>query len=223
MNNKLLFIANWKSNKNTAETLLWFEEFEKLRSKVNLDNKEIIIAPSYLSIPASYTYIQEHKLPINLAVQDISMFDTGAYTGEVAASQALEYAKFAIIGHSERRKNQHESDDDIALKTAMAKDKGLKTIVCVQNEETPIPQEGTDIVAYEPVFAIGTGNPDTPENITSVFTYIHEKNPDLTLLYGGSVAPDTITNFKNIPLLSGFLIGSASLEAESFIQLLLQC
>ncbi|OGH10531.1 MAG: hypothetical protein A2857_00900 [Candidatus Levybacteria bacterium RIFCSPHIGHO2_01_FULL_36_15] len=219
---KLLFIANWKSNKTSEEAVSWLQAFKKNQSKINPENKTIIVCPSFLSIPAASLYIKANNLPIVVGAQDISGFESGAYTGEVSARQIREFCEYVIIGHSERRKYNHENDQDVHNKAEMAKTRNLKTIVCVQNEGVLVPKD-SDFVAYEPVFAIGSGNADTPESITTVFSEINNNTGKTKLLYGGSVNAKNLESFLQIPYLSGFLIGSASLDPDAFISLLLKC
>ena len=219
---KLLFIANWKSNKRYEEAVDWLQTFKKNLSKINLENKIIVVCPSFTYIPAVSLYVKANNLPIAVGAQNISGFESGAYTGEVSAQQLKEFCEYVIIGHSERRKYNHENDQDVHNKVEMAKTRKLKTIVCVQNEYTLIPKE-SDFVAYEPVFAIGTGNPDTPDRIADVFSSINNITGKSGLLYGGSVDAKNIAGFLQIPYLSGFLIGTASLDLDAFINLLSKC
>ena len=163
--------------------------------------------------------IVKYELPIQLAAQNISSFPEGAYTGEINARQIKEFAQYVIVGHSERKKYLHESEMDIENKVREAKASDLQVIQCIQDEHSVI-HEGVSVVAYEPPSAIGSGNPDDPEHIKSVFSLVTEERSGLQLLYGGSVNKDSLKGFLDIEKLSGFLIGGASLEAESFLSLL---
>lgn len=220
--NKLLFIANWKSNKTSEQAVDWLQVFKKNLSKVDWENKTVVVCPSFISVPASSLYIKANNLPVFVGAQDLSGYESGAYTGEVSALQIKEFCEYVIIGHSERRKYNRESDQDVQNKAEMAKTRNLKTIVCVQNEVAPVPKE-SDFIAYEPVFAIGTGNPDSPQNIAKVFSKINDITGKVNLLYGGSVDAKNIDSFMQIPYLSGFLIGTASLDPDAFINLLSKC
>lgn len=219
---KKIFIANWKSNKTTEESVSWLEVFNKNLSKISFENKTIVICPSFMSLQATSLYIKVNNLPISLGAQNISQFGEGAYTGEVNFRQIREFCQYVIIGHSERRKYNHETDSEIFEKTKIAKKEGLKTIVCIQAEETSISQE-SDFVAYEPVFAIGTGNPDTPGNVEKVFNKIINKRGNTNLVYGGSVNTQNVTNYLKISNLSGFLIATASLDPNNFTDILSKC
>lgn len=218
---KKLYIANWKSHKTEEDALSFFKAFEAKISEVNLDNKEIVIAPPTTLLMKCKYLIEKGNLPIKLAAQNVSSFPEGAYTGEISAKQVKEFADYVIIGHSERRKYQHENEADLENKSREAIDQGLIIIQCIQDENSSV-HSGVKIVAYEPPSAIGSGNPDDPKHIQEVFEKIGKDNPEVTLLYGGSVNSDTLKSFIEVDKLGGFLIGGASLEAEAFISLLSQ-
>jgi triosephosphate isomerase len=126
--------------------------------------------------------------------------------------------QYVIIGHSERRAGLGETDQLLAQKVARATSLGLEVIYCVPNAETPIPQ-GISIVAYEPPTAIGSGNPDTPENADSQAALILKQSGIRRVLYGGSVKPENVATFVSQPSIGGVLIGGASLKGEIFGQL----
>lgn len=216
---KKLYIANWKSHKNLDEAIQFFEDFKNGFHDVDLTGKELIIAPPFTLLMKCRQLVDENNLPIKLAGQNVSPFPKGAYTGEINASQLKEFAQYVIIGHSERRRYMHENESDIENKVREATEAGLAVIQCIQDEKSAI-HKGAAIIAYEPPSAIGSGNPDEPEHIEQVFKTILESNPDVKVLYGGSVAPENISSFKSIESLSGFLVGGASLDAHSFLSLL---
>lgn len=216
---KKLFIANWKSHKSNQQTTDFLSYLKDKINDYDLSDKEIIIAPPFTQLSYCKKFIEDNSLPVNLSSQNVSSFPEGAYTGEINAGQVKEYAQYVIVGHSERRKYLHESDTDIENKIREAREFGLKIIQCIQDENSVI-HSGADIIAYEPPTAIGTGNPDNPEHISEVFKTIAEQNPNIILLYGGSVNPENIKSFLQVKNLSGFLIGGASLDAEEFLALL---
>ncbi|RJQ27459.1 triosephosphate isomerase [Candidatus Parcubacteria bacterium] len=220
MDNKKLFIANWKSNKTSQEAVEWLKIFKDNLVKINLEDKEIIVCPSFIALSSCYSFIKENNLPIKLGVQNISKFGDGPYTGEVNVRQAKEYVEYVLIGHSERRKYFFETDQDIEEKTRLAKEIGLKTIICVQNENTNIPQL-SEIVAYEPESAIGTGNPEDPQNVADIVSNIHSRTGKDIFLYGGSVNEENAQSFLEAPMISGLLVGTASLDPYTYIKLLL--
>jgi triosephosphate isomerase len=216
---KRIYIANWKSHKTKDEVTAFFETLKENKSEMDLNDKEIIVAPPFTFLFKSRYLIDKYGLFIKLSAQNVSPFPEGAYTGEINAKQIKEVCEYVIIGHSERRKYFHESQTDIENKVRESLEADLNIVQCVQSENDMV-IKGVKIVAYEPPSAIGTGNPDSPDHIKQVFEKILEENPDVKVLYGGSVDPSNIGDFTKIDNLSGFLIGGASLSADSFLSLL---
>ena len=214
---KLFIVGNWKSNKTSLESKDWIQEFSIFNFQFS--EKEVIICPPYSVLSAMKALLDEKKTPIKFGSQDFSSFDAGAHTGEEPPALLKEYIAYAIIGHSERRNELGETDDLIARKVASATKYGITPILCVQGKETPIPQ-GVTIVAYEPISAIGTGNPATPEDAEDVAKYIKETHGVQYVLYGGSVTPEDVHGFTELPSVDGVLVGGASLDAEKFIKLI---
>jgi triosephosphate isomerase len=131
--------------------------------------------------------------------------------------------EYAIIGHSERRQNFGETDEELKEKVDKARASDIMPIFCVQNENTQVPP-GVKIVAYEPVEAIGTGNPDSPENAQKVAAAIKDKNKEVeSVLYGGSVKGENVKSFTSMQDISGVLVGGASLDPDSFLSIIKQC
>lgn len=213
----LLIVANWKSNKTTNEARDWLNEFKI--SDINLDNKKIILCPPFTLLGFLKKEIAMKGLPVKLGAQNISEFESGPYTGEVNAVQIREFSEYVIIGHSERRKNFGDNENIISKKAHNAIGYNLLPIFCVSNVSMNIPK-GVDIVAYEPLFAIGTGNSDTPENANEVAKKIKENNNEVKyVLYGGSVTPGNVSSFTRMKNISGVLVGGESLDALSFLQI----
>ena len=213
------YIANWKSNKNKQEALTFLQGVKEKIGSLDLNGKVIIIAPPFHLLDVCREYVDKHELPISLASQNVSSFPPGAYTGEINAKQLKEFVEYSIVGHSERLKYMHETDVDIENKVREAISEGIIVVQCVQNENSKV-HKGVSIIAYEPPSAIGTGNPDDPEHIAQVFESIVGNNSGITVLYGGSVKPENIAQFDSVEQLSGYLVGGASLESESFLALL---
>ena len=155
---------------------------------------------------------------IKIGAQNVSPFGEGAYTGEINAKQIKDFAEYVLIGHSERRKNFAETDDMLKKKTEISMNNGLKPIFLVQSKNAIIPQ-GVEVVAYEPVFAIGSGNPDTPENADEVAGVLKSEN-EYQVLYGGSVTPENVRNFTSKANINGVLVGGASLDPEEFYKII---
>lgn len=214
---KKYIVGNWKSNKTNIEVEDWFKKFANLfqASKDKLDNLEIVVCPPYIYLSLLKKLQEEYVLPIKIGAQDVSPFPNGAYTGAVSASQIAEFAQYVIIGHSERRSNFHEDDEQLFEKVKRAKEASLKVIYCIQDENTAIPS-GVEIIAYEPVWAIGSGKTDTPENADRVSAKVKERYAGAILLYGGSVNPDNVGGFLKTSYLDGVLPGGSSLDPQKF-------
>lgn len=215
-----VLVANWKSNKTIVETEKWLHDFSKgiNEEKISLGGKKIIIAPSFTSLEHAHYCAENLNLPVEFAAQDISPFAEGAYTGAVNGKQIKELANYVIIGHSERRKSFGETDEMLEKKVSMALHFELTPIFCIQNENTPVPQ-GVKIVAYEPPSAIGTGNPDSPENANNVAKKVKDKYDITHVLYGGSVTGQNVAGFIQMSSIDGVLVGGASLDPHRFLEI----
>ncbi|TSC66103.1 MAG: Triosephosphate isomerase [Microgenomates group bacterium Gr01-1014_80] len=211
----LWIIANWKSNKTIQEALDWISIVgSKLEKRENL---KVIVCPTFSALSEVKKAITVGNFPLMVGSQDLSPFPEGAYTGEEAASMLQQFIGLSIIGHSERRQNFGETDETVAKKVKQALDNQIIPLVCVQGKETPVP-EGVKLIAYEPIFAIGTGNPDTPENANEVTENFKEKY-GAEVLYGGSVTSENVKNFVSMENISGVLVGGASLDPEEFVRI----
>ncbi len=211
-------IANWKSNKTIAEALDWISEVgPKLPKR---DDLKIVVCPTFSCLSEAKKAITVGNFPIMVGSQNLSPFGVGAYTGEETGSLINQLIGLSIIGHSERRQNFGETDEMITKKVEQALQSGITPLVCVQGAETPVP-DGCKLVAYEPIFAIGSGNPDTPENAENVTKALKDLyGQDLEVLYGGSVNSENAKGFIDKPNIQGFLIGKASLDAEEFLKII---
>lgn len=210
----LVIAGNWKSNKTIAQTKEWIEKF-KIQN-VERKNTTVVVCAPFTALSSM------HPFPFSLGAQNVSMFDEGAYTGEITAKMIKEVADWVIIGHSERRKNFGETDEMLATKVEKAHAVGLKVIYCIPDDVTLIPA-GVAVVAYEPVWAIGTGKADTSENAQAVIASVKQKAGVRTMIYGGSVTVDTAVSYIEQPSIDGILVGGASLDAEEFARLITSC
>lgn len=237
---KPLVAGNWKLN--GSDSLV--EEMSSALQKAEISSSDVVIC-----VPAPYL-AKFQSSGFDIGAQDVSEHDAGAYTGEVSAEMLAECgAKWVIVGHSERRTYHAESDTQVAQKAAMAIKAGLTPIVCF-GEEEEIRDNGTYtdhciaqlaavidvlgienfaqcVLAYEPVWAIGTGKTASPEQAQdmhkSVRDFIATHSADVAagmrILYGGSVKADNASELFSQPDVDGGLIGGASLKAEDFIQI----
>lgn len=210
-----LIVANHKSNKTWDELVSWLEA---IGAQSGSCPATIVVCPAMAFLSEASQKVKSAGWKLKVGAQNISQFETGAYTGEVAASQISDQAAYTIIGHSERRRYFGETDAIVAEKFQMTQKAQINAIFCVQDENTPIPQ-GVKIVAYEPVGAIGTGKPDTPENAKAISAKIKQKG-DYIVLYGGSVDAANVEGFLEKGILDGVLVATASLESVSFSEIL---
>ena len=238
---KPLLAGNWKMH-GTAKTAA------KLAADLansSGDYPELIVFPSYVCIPAVVTELLAAK-NIAIGAQNISHHSEGAYTGEIAGKMLTDIGcSHVLVGHSERRTNCSESNELVAEKFAAAKRSGLVPILCVgetfeqrqQGQELQVIKSQLDavvdlvgletvcdaIVAYEPVWAVGTGETATPEQAQQVHSFIRAElgsgGTDTQILYGGSINADNAAALFAQPDLDGGLVGGASLEAEHFINI----
>lgn len=208
-------IANWKSNKTIAEALEWVSQVGSNIPK--RDNLKVVVCPTFSSLAEVKKTIMVGSFPLIVGAQDLSPFSNGAYTGEESASFLKELISLSILGHSERRKNFAEDDEMVAKKVRQALDNNIIPLVCVQDENTTVPN-GCKLIAYEPVWAIGSGQPDTPENADKIASFFKQKY-ELEVLYGGSVTSANAGQFLSQENISGVLVGNASLNADAFIKI----
>ncbi len=211
-------IANWKSHKNLSESSTWWTDFlqqykndKKTKSAIDSGFFQIIICPPF-PLLQSLSKVIKNVPNCHLGAQDVSAFPEGSYTGEVSAESLSELAEYVIIGHSERRKYFAESDELIATKNDHAQKHNMHTIVCIRNNKDRIPTTA-NIIAYEPVEAIGSGKNAAPAEVDKIKKTLDLK-PEQHFLYGGSVDGGNCDSYTNV---DGFLVGTASLDAQSFL------
>ncbi|ADM21628.1 triose-phosphate isomerase [Mesomycoplasma hyorhinis] len=237
---KTIIIGNWKMNKTFTQTKEFFSAFNQLyienKNKIN-QNLDFAVALPAINVAA----FSKNTTKLELAVQNMSQFEKGAYTGEISAQMLLDLnVKYAIIGHSERRQYFKETDLDVNAKTQQAIKNNIIPVVCVGETLEEYEAQKTSqvieyqlknslkdvdlskvIVAYEPIWAIGTGKTATPEQAQQVCKFIRKQtNKNLTILYGGSVSQENIEQLLNQADINGALVGGASLKVDSFIKLL---
>ncbi len=210
-------VANWKSNKNIQEALAWISEVGPQIPK--RENLKVVVCPTFVCLEEAKKAIMVGGYPLMVGSQDLSPFDEGSFTGEEAAKILKDIVEISILGHSERRKNFNETDEMVAKKVEQAEEYNIEPLVCVQDQNGVVPQK-VKLVAYEPVFAIGTGNPDTPANANNVAESLKGKYGEINILYGGSVTSENAKAFLQQPNISGLLIGGASLDPAEFVKII---
>lgn len=214
-------IANWKSNKNIQEALDWVSQVGPQIPKNDppAGGLKVVVCPTFSCLSEVKKAVTVGGFPILVGSQDISAFGVGAYTGEEPAELLKDLISLSIIGHSERRQNFSETDEIVSKKVEQANKNNITPLVCVQGLDTPVPNN-CKLLAYEPIFAIGTGNPDTPENANQIAKTLKEKyGQDIEVLYGGSVTSENIKSFIDKKNINGALIGKASLDPQEFINI----
>ncbi|HXG32292.1 MAG TPA: triose-phosphate isomerase [Bryobacteraceae bacterium] len=239
-----LLAGNWKMYKTAAETAAFFEKFRPLVE--NSHHCDIVICPPFPNLAAAAEAARGSR--IEIGGQDLFWEREGAYTGEVSGPMlAAVGCRWVIIGHSERRQYFGETDEGVLKKTVAALEAGLKPIVCLgerldereagRTEEVLLAQYRGGLgglrvdqlrrvtIAYEPVWAIGTGRTATPEMAAEAHRFLRQQvaaqhgadvAEDLRILYGGSVKPDNIRGLMAQPEIDGVLVGGASLDPVSF-------
>jgi triosephosphate isomerase (TIM) len=236
--------GNWKMYKTLAETRAFFSAFNP--AVANSTQVDIVIAPPFTAISTAV----EATTSTNIAIggQNLSWSKEGAFTGEISAAMLVEAGcKYVIVGHSERRQIFRETDDNVAKKSLTALSVGLTPIICIgetdEERSNGLEKEVLErqfnngpgaltadefsriLLAYEPVWAIGTGKVATPEIAAAAHAFIRQCAAQkysvahasaLRILYGGSVKPDNIKGLMAQDELDGVLVGGASLDPKSF-------
>jgi triosephosphate isomerase len=239
--------GNWKMYKTLADTRAFFSSFLPLVTTVK--HCDIVVAPPFTAISTAFESAKGSA--VSIAGQNVSWSKEGAFTGEVSAHMLAEAGcRYVIIGHSERRQLFRETDDNVAKKTLIALESGLTPIVCLgetqEERDSGLAEEVLSrqfsggpgaltteefsriLIAYEPVWAIGTGRTATPEIAADAHRMLRRRAgekfsihlaSELRILYGGSVKPDNIQGLMAQEELDGALVGGASLDAKSFAAL----
>jgi triosephosphate isomerase len=235
--------ANWKMHKTTEETERFLGEL--LPQVPDSGGPEVVVCPPFTSLRAAVEHCFQSR--VRVAAQNMHEADEGAFTGEVSAPMLLDLGVDGVIlGHSERREYFNETDETLARKVPAALGAGLEPILCVGENEDQRDAEATEgvlsrqvradladvpdarlsevVIAYEPIWAIGTGRTATPEQaqeaIALIRALIAERSAEggaaIRILYGGSVKPDNAAELIGQPDVDGALVGGASLDPADF-------
>lgn len=244
---KKLIAGNWKMNGSlqcAKDLMSGIADSLSQRSDI-YDRCDFLVCPPYIHIPAVQNIINEKGVRVSVGAQNCSVFNNGAYTGDISAEMISDMnLEYVILGHSERREYYGEADETIAIKAQAAHGKSLITVICVgetseqresgqQNEivgaqlDAALPDTANasnTVIAYEPVWAIGTGNTATTDDVLAMHKFIREKLQEkledfsqVRILYGGSVKPDNAESLFALDNVDGALIGGASLQVDQFL------
>ena len=224
-----LIAGNWKMFKGPGET----GSFCRALRDADLGDVDVVVCPPFVSLAEAVQALAGTDIAV--AAQNVHWAADGAFTGEIAASMLRELGVYgAIVGHSERRQYFGETDETVAKRIEAAEGAGLHVIACVGETEAereageteavlrrqveailPVAESEGLVLAYEPVWAIGTGKTATPEIAQDAHAFIRSLL-DVPILYGGSVKPDNAAELMGQPDVDGALVGGASLDVESF-------
>jgi len=246
-----LMAGNWKMNENHLEAIALVQKLAFTLTGKDFDAVEVAVLPPFTDLRSVQTLIDGDKLRIGYGAQDLSPYDSGAYTGDISGPMLAKLGcRYVLAGHSERRQYHHETDEVVNAKVQAALRSELTPILCL-GESLEIRQAGKQhqhgmiqlegglrgipaeavagmVIAYEPIWAIGTGEVATPadaQQMTSAIrtriSEIHDADTaaSVRILYGGSVKPDNVAPIMAQPDVDGALVGGASLDAGQFAQI----
>ncbi|MFB9312094.1 triose-phosphate isomerase [Nocardioides plantarum] len=245
-----LMAGNWKMNLNHQEAVVLVQKLAWTLSDKRHDfaKVEVVVVPPFTDLRSVQTLVDGDRLLVKYGAQDVSVHESGAYTGEISAGMLAKLGvSYAVVGHSERRQHHHETDEVVNAKAHAALGAGITPIVCV-GEGLEVRQSGEHVpftmaqvagslagftgeqvaglvVAYEPVWAIGTGEVATPEDAQEVCQAIRGQIREahgeaaaagVRVLYGGSVKASNVAGIMAKPDVDGALVGGASLQVDEF-------
>jgi triosephosphate isomerase (TIM) len=245
---KPVIAANWKMNKTHLEGMHYIEDLRNRLDDRDYRNVDVVVCPPFTALRTVQTTIDGADIPVALGAQNVYWLDSGAYTGEVSPSMLVKLTvSYVIIGHSERREYFGETDEVVNKKVKAVLAQGMTPIMCVGetldereagSTETKVEGQvraglaGIDkaavakmVIAYEPIWAIGTGRNATPEDAEAVCSLIRstvadvagaEAGESIRIQYGGSVKAGNARSIMAQPNVDGALVGGASLDPEEF-------
>ncbi|MEU1420568.1 MULTISPECIES: triose-phosphate isomerase [unclassified Kitasatospora] len=246
-----LMAGNWKMNLNHLEAIQHTQKLAFALADKDYESVEVAVLVPFTDLRSVQTLVDGDKLKIKYGSQDISQHDSGAYTGEISGPMLSKLkCTYAVIGHSERRQYHGENEEIVNAKVKAAYRSGVTPILCIGEpleirkagthveytlaqldgalQDVPADQAESVVVAYEPVWAIGTGEVATPEDAQEVCSAIRKRIAELydaplaekvRVLYGGSVKSSSAAGLMAKPDVDGGLIGGASLDADEFVKI----
>jgi triosephosphate isomerase (TIM) len=251
MSRRPLMAGNWKMNLNHLEAIALVQKLAFSLTEKQLEDVEVVVLPPFTDLRSVQTLIDGDRLLIGYGAQDLSPHPPGAYTGDIAGSMLAKLGcQYVVVGHSERRAYHAEDDELVAAKVKAAHGNAITPILCV-GEGLEVREAGEHVehtlgqldaalagrstaeaarivVAYEPVWAIGTGKTATPADAQEVIGAIRQRLAErfdaatagaVRILYGGSVKANNIAGIMEQPDIDGALVGGASLVAEEFVRI----
>jgi len=243
--------GNWKMNLNHLEAIALVQKLAFSMTERQLTDVEVVVLPPFTDIRSVQTMVNGDKLLIGYGAQDLSPYPAGAYTGDISGPMLAKLScQYVVVGHSERRAYHHEDDALVNAKVKAALAHGLAPILCV-GEGLEVRESGGHVahtlaqldadldglkadaaekivIAYEPVWAIGTGKTATPEDAQEVIGALRTRLAErysggvadrTRILYGGSVKANNIASIMREPDIDGALVGGASIDAEEFVRI----
>lgn len=244
-----LIAGNWKMNLNHLEAIALVQKIAFSLKEPELEAVEVVVLPPFVSLRSVQTLVNGDKLLLGYGAQDLSPHERGAYTGDIGGPMLAKLGcSYVVVGHSERRGHHHEDDTVVAAKVRAALANQITPILCVgeplevreaggQVEHcltqldaalagVPADRVGGLVLAYEPVWAIGTGKVATPkdaqevcERLRSRFAELYPDAQGLRTLYGGSVNAGNIDGIRSQPDVDGALVGGASIDGDEFARI----
>lgn len=254
MTRKPIMAGNWKMNKTIGEAVVLAQDISN-QFNGRWDACDVVVCPPFVDLKPVKTVFEFDRVPVSVGAQNVYWEEKGAFTGEISVPMLKEIGcEWCIVGHSERRGYFGETNEDVNKKAKALIDAGIHPIICV-GESLAVRDSGetlefvcaqvkaafagidenqakTCVVAYEPIWAIGTGRTATPEQAQEVCAAIRgtlaglfsqETADEMRVLYGGSMNPGNVDLLIDQPDIDGGLIGGAALEAQSFVKLIEAC
>jgi triosephosphate isomerase len=249
--NRLLVIGNWKMNLDFVEAVHLGQQIGVLLKNRPAEHTEVVVAPPFVDLRSVTSIVASERMAMTVAAQHVNPNENGAHTGEISVSMLQRLGvEWVLVGHSERRASYAMDDATVALTLRAVVRSGLKAVLCV-GEALDVREEGDQdewvrrqlrgaldgldekyvelvTVAYEPIWAIGTGLTATSAQVYEMMTHIRSvlaglKLGDARVLYGGSVNAENAASLVAEGHVDGFLVGGASLKAESFLAIISAC
>jgi triosephosphate isomerase len=246
-----LMAGNWKMNLNHLEAIALVQKLAFSLTEQQLSDVETVVLPPYTDLRSVQTLVDGDKLLIGYGAQDLSPYPSGAYTGDISGAMLAKLGcRYVVVGHSERRQYHYEDDALVNAKVAAALANGITPILCIgegleiREASGHVPhccdqldaaldglkaeQVESIVIAYEPIWAIGTGQTATPENAQEVCGAVRARVAEkfgptagdrVRILYGGSVKADNVAGIMAQPDVDGALVGGASINADEFAQI----